>query len=72
MAAKKPEEKEKLVSMTFLKPYSRYTRGDRAGFPPDRAKQLEERKVAIPTSQAKQEAAKKPADDKGTEGADKT
>ncbi|WP_299312370.1 hypothetical protein [uncultured Halomonas sp.] len=70
MAAKKPEQK--LVSMTFIKPYSRYTRGDRAGFPPDRAKELEARKVAIPSAQAKQEAAKKPADEpKGTEGADK-
>lgn len=71
MAAKKPEQK--LVSMTFTKPYGRYSRGDRAGFPEDRAKQLEKRNVAIPSAQAKQEAAKKPAGDaKGTEGADKT
>lgn len=71
MADKKP--KQQLVSMTFIKPYSRYTRGDRAGFPHDRAKELEARKVAIPSSQAKEEAAKKPpADAKGTEGADKT
>lgn len=71
--AKQPAEK--LTTMVFLKPFSRYSRGDRAGFPADKAKQLEERKIAIPSDKAKEAAAakaagaEKPA--KGTEGADK-
>ncbi|MBW5802041.1 hypothetical protein [Halomonas elongata] len=73
------EQKSKLVSMTFLKPWNRYAKGDRAGFEPERAKQLEDRKIAIPTTKAKE--ASKPANGqtagqkgeaKGTEGADKT
>ena len=73
--AKQPAEK--LITMVFLKPYGRYSRTDRAGFPEDKAKQLKERKIAIPASehkaveaeQAKASGANKPA--KGTEGADK-
>lgn len=77
--AKKTERK--LVSMTFRKPWGRYSRGDRAGFEPERAKQLEERKIAVPTEKVKEDAkpaagqasgGQKPADAKGTEGADKT
>lgn len=38
----------KNVSVTFTKPWSRYSRGDIAGFPADRAKQLVEGvKVAV-------------------------
>ncbi len=71
--AKQPAEK--LITMVFIKPYGRYSRNDRAGFPADKAKQLEERKIAIPADKAKEAAAakaagaEKPA--KGTEGADK-
>lgn len=65
----------KLVSMTFRKPWGRYAKGDRAGFEPGRAKQLEERKIAVPSTQAKEaekQADAKQGSDKGTEGADKT
>lgn len=74
------EQKSKLISMTFNKPWHRYAKGDRAGFESERAKQLEERKIAVPTAKAK-EAAKstggqaaggQKAEAKGTEGADKT
>ncbi|MBB3142821.1 hypothetical protein [Halomonas organivorans] len=74
------EQKSKLISMTFRKPWHRYAKGDRAGFEPERAKQLEERKIAVPTAKAKEDAkassgqaggGQKPAA-KGTEGADKT
>lgn len=72
--AKKTDRK--LVSMTFRKPWGRYSRGDRAGFEPERAKQLEERKLAVPTEQVKEDAkpaaGQKASDAKGTEGADKT
>lgn len=71
--AKKPEEK--LVTMVFLKPYGRYSRNDRAGFPPEKAKQLEERKIALPPDKAKTAEADKATaaakNQKGTEGADK-
>ncbi len=74
MAATK-QPTEKLITMVFLKPYSRYSRDDRAGFPADKAKQLEERKIAIPSDKAKEAAATKAAGAdkaaKGTEGADK-
>lgn len=68
---------EKLHTMVFLKPYGRYSRNDRAGFPLEKAEQLEKRKIAIPSDKfkadaadkAKADAAHKPA--KGTEGADK-
>ncbi|KIN13485.1 hypothetical protein [Halomonas sp. KHS3] len=74
-ATKKPAEK--LHTMVFLKPYGRYSRNDRAGFPQEKAEQLEKRKIAIPADkfkaaeaeQAKAAGANKPA--KGTEGADK-
>lgn len=67
----------KLHTMVFLKPYGRYSRNDRAGFPEEKAKQLKDRKIAIPAAEfkaaaaekAKVAAANKPA--KGTEGADK-
>ncbi|MCD1588142.1 hypothetical protein K7H09_19250 [Halomonas sp. IOP_14] len=73
--AKQPAEK--LHTMVFLKPYGRYSRNDRAGFPQEKAEQLEKRKIAIPSDKfkaaaadkAKADAANKPA--KGTEGADK-
>ncbi len=73
MATTKKTER-KLVSMTFRKPWGRYTKGDRAGFEPERAKQLEDRKIAVPSAQARE--AEKPAATpsgtaKGTEGADK-
>ncbi|CAM3307263.1 hypothetical protein [Halomonas lysinitropha] len=74
MATAKKTKRE-LVSMTFRKPWGRYTKGDRAGFEPDRAKQLEERKLAVRSAQAKdveQSAETKQASTKGTEGADKT
>ncbi|SJN11557.1 hypothetical protein CZ787_06190 [Halomonas citrativorans] len=66
---------EKLITMVFLKPYGRYSRHDRAGFPADKAKQLEDRKIALPSDKAKAVAAAKAAGTekppKGTEGADK-
>ncbi|CDG54565.1 MULTISPECIES: hypothetical protein [Halomonadaceae] len=73
--AKQPAAK--LITMVFLKPYGRYSRTDRAGFPEDKAKQLKDRKIAIPASEqkaadaekAKAAGENKPA--KGTEGADK-
>lgn len=76
MAATK-QPAEKLYTVVFLKPYGRYSRNDRAGFPADKAEQLAERKIAIPADQAKAAeadqakaaSANKPA--KGTEGADK-
>ncbi|RUR43363.1 hypothetical protein [Vreelandella populi] len=72
-AVKQPTEK--LVTMVFLKPHGRYARHDRAGFPADKAKQLEERKIALPSDKAKAIAATKAAGEdkppKGTEGADK-
>ncbi|WP_411572221.1 hypothetical protein ACK8HJ_21295 [Vreelandella titanicae] len=76
MAATK-QPVEKLHTMVFLKPYGRYSRNDRAGFPEAKAKQLKDRKIAIPAGEfkaaaadkAKADAANKPA--KGTEGADK-
>lgn len=74
MATAKPNDR-KLVSMTFRKPWGRYTRGDRAGFEPERAKQLEERKIAVRSAQAKDaetSADTKQGSAKGTEGADKT
>tara|TARA_R110000850_G_scaffold16134_1_gene50528 strand:+ start:87 stop:320 length:234 start_codon:yes stop_codon:yes gene_type:complete len=68
---------EKLHTMVFLKPHGRYSRNDRAGFPEAKAKQLKDRKIAIPAEEfkaaaadkAKAAEANKPA--KGTEGADK-
>nr|WP_300312762.1 hypothetical protein [Halomonas sp.] len=71
------EPKTNLISMTFRRPWGRYAQGDRAGFEPARAKQLEDRKIAVPTATVKQETsapkkaggATKPT---GTEGADKT
>jgi len=73
--AKQPDEE--LHTMVFLKPHGRYSRNDRAGFPADKAEQLEKRKIAIPADKfkaaeaekAKAASANKPA--KGTEGADK-
>lgn len=70
--AKKPAEK--LQTMVFLKPWGRYSRNDRAGFPADKAKQLEERKIAVPADKAKAADAQAAGADKaakGTEGADK-
>lgn len=72
--AKQPADK--LVTMVFLKPYGRYARHDRAGFPEDKAKQLEDRKIALPSDKAKAVAAAKASaaadkPPKGTEGADK-
>lgn len=71
--AKQPADK--LVTMVFLKPYGRYARHDRAGFPQDKAKQLEDRKIALPSDKATTAAAAKAAaadkPPKGTEGADK-
>lgn len=75
MAAAKNTDR-KTVSMTFRKPWGRYSKGDRAGFPEERAKQLEERKIAVRSADVKasdpdeeQPSKKTPA--KGTEGADK-
>ncbi len=69
------QKKADTVSMTFRKPWRRYSQGDRAGFPEEQAKQLEARKIAIPTSEATKAGAGsgrgKKQDDKGTEGADK-
>ena len=65
MAATK-QPAEKLHTMVFLKPYGRYSRNDRAGFPQEKAEQLEKRKIAIPAGKFKAAEA-----DKGTEGADK-
>ncbi|MCL7938825.1 hypothetical protein M8009_00720 [Halomonas sp. ATCH28] len=74
MATTKKTDRQ-LVSMTFRKPWGRYTKGDRAGFEPERAKQLEERKLAVRSAQAKDAemaADTKSSSAKGTEGADKT
>lgn len=72
------KDARKLISMTFQRPWSRYSKGDRAGFEPDRAKQLEERKIAVPTAKVKEEskssggqASGQKTAAKGTEGADK-
>ena len=47
-AAKAPAAANKNVTVTFTKPHSRYSRGDVAGFPADRAKHLVEGiKVAV-------------------------
>lgn len=47
-AAKKSATDTKNVTITFTKPWNRYSRGDVAGFPADRAKQLVEGvKVAV-------------------------
>lgn len=74
MATAKKQE-DKLVTVVFLKPYGRYSRNDRAGFPADKAKQLEDRKIALPSDKAKAAEAEKDAtannSPKGTEGADK-
>ncbi|UQI41929.1 hypothetical protein [Vreelandella venusta] len=73
--AKKPAEK--LTTVVFLKPYGRYSRNDRAGFPAERAEEMEKRKIAIPADKfkaAEAEKAKAAGSDKttkGTEGADK-
>lgn len=45
----------KTVSMTFRRPWGRYAPGDRAGFDAAKAKKLEERKIAVPTSSVKDE-----------------
>lgn len=46
--AAQKDQKEERVVVTFLKPFSRYSRGDIAGFPPERAKHLVEGvKVAV-------------------------
>ncbi|MCK2042560.1 hypothetical protein KZO83_07645 [Chromohalobacter sp. TMW 2.2308] len=50
------KDSRKLTSMTFKRPWHRYTKGDRAGFEPERAKQLEERKIAVPTASLKKDA----------------
>ncbi|WP_252109058.1 MULTISPECIES: hypothetical protein [unclassified Halomonas] len=66
-----------LTTVLFLKPYGRYAKGDRAGFPADKVAQMKERKIAVPVQEAaaaaKAEANKTPAAKpvKGTEGADK-
>ncbi|SES12481.1 hypothetical protein SAMN04487958_107197 [Vreelandella subterranea] len=75
MAAVKKTERQ-TVSMTFRKPWGRYSKGDRAGFPEERAKQLEDRKIAVRSADVKaEENEEKPAGKqtpaKGTEGADK-
>lgn len=42
------DQKEERVVITFIKPFSRYSRGDIAGFPLERAKHLVEGvKVAV-------------------------
>tara|TARA_Y100000034_G_scaffold130661_1_gene189606 strand:+ start:4713 stop:4967 length:255 start_codon:yes stop_codon:yes gene_type:complete len=47
-AAKAQATANKNVTVTFTKPHSRYSRGDVAGFPEDRAKHLVEGiKVAV-------------------------
>ncbi len=70
-----------LVSMTFRRPWGRYAKGDRAGFEPERAKELEDRKIAVRSAKAKEAdkeggtqatGGQKTAETKGTEGADKT
>jgi len=76
--AKAKEETTSTVSMTFKKPWRRYSQGDRAGFPAEMAKELEDRKIAVPTASVKKPGAgsdtgKQTGSDqnKGTEGADK-
>lgn len=47
-APKATQSKDERVTITFTKPFSRYSRGDIAGFPADRAKHLVEGvKVAV-------------------------
>ncbi|MET4163731.1 hypothetical protein ABIE61_003597 [Marinobacterium sp. MBR-111] len=47
-APKATQSKDERVTITFTKPFNRYSRGDIAGFPADRAKHLVEGvKVAV-------------------------
>jgi len=54
---------DKNVTVTFLKPHSRYSRGDIAGFPEDRVKHLVEgikvavRGAELPTESEKEQPA---------------
>ncbi|WP_322528982.1 hypothetical protein R5R73_04905 [Salinicola sp. LHM] len=50
-------QQPKPTSVTFIKPWNRYTKGDRAGFDADRAKSLVERKIAVFTKDAPKQAA---------------
>lgn len=52
----------KNVTVTFLKPHSRYSRGDVAGFPEDRVKHLVDViKVAVRGAELPKETTKEPA-----------
>ncbi|WP_083264624.1 hypothetical protein [Pseudohongiella acticola] len=54
--------------MTFRKSWGRHAAGDRAGFNADLAKQLEERKIAVPSASLKKGGAGPADPDKGGAG----
>jgi hypothetical protein len=47
MAKAEKEQKNNLVSVEFIKPWSRYSKGDIAGFDAEQAARLKEAKVAV-------------------------
>jgi hypothetical protein len=58
MAKAEKEQKNDLVSVEFIKPWGRYSKGDIAGFDADQAARLKEAKVAVKPGDSKEEPEK--------------